>query len=66
MKDNLWWEFYIIRYSMGTIVGAVIVYALLKSNPELSQFLLLPKDNKLECCPFYISCFLWLNLLLYC
>ncbi len=33
---------------MGTMVGSVIVYALLKSNADLSQFLLLPKDNKLE------------------
>lgn len=47
-KGDKWWEFYLIRYSMGTIVGAVIVYALFKADPILSSFLLLPEDNKLE------------------
>ena len=63
ITDNKWWEFYIIRYSMGTMIGAVIVYAMLKSRPELAQFLLLPPDNKLE---YFHFIFLALFGLTYC
>lgn len=23
---NRWWEFYFIRYAMGTVIGGVIIY----------------------------------------
>ncbi|MHB8829367.1 MAG: hypothetical protein ACYC6Q_07555 [Syntrophales bacterium] len=56
-RGNQWWEFYIIRYSMGTIVGAVIVYKLFNNNPELRDLLLLPRDNKLEYFHFILLAF---------
>jgi len=48
-KENKWWEFYIIRYSMGTVVGAIIVYAIIKTNTDLSSLLMLPgQKNELQ------------------
>lgn len=46
-NENRWWEFYIIRYSMGTVIGAIIVYSLLKSSSH-SDLLLLPAIDKLK------------------
>lgn len=56
-REHKWWEFYIIRYSMGTIVGAVIVYKLFKTNPAFSDLLLFPSDNKLEYYHFILLAF---------
>lgn len=35
-----WWEFYFIRYAMGTVVGAIVVYSICMSNESLRPFLL--------------------------
>lgn len=43
-----WWEFYAVRYAMGTIVGAVIFYSLCIEDDALKKLLILPKDGKLE------------------
>jgi len=43
-----WWEFYGIRYGMGTVIGAITLYLLFKSNDLLSPLLFLPKDNHFE------------------
>lgn len=34
-----WWEFYAVRYGMGSVVGAVIVYFLCATNPVLQKLL---------------------------
>lgn len=34
-----WWEFYVVRYGMGTVVGAVIVFMLCKFSPTLTPML---------------------------
>ncbi|GAB4088574.1 hypothetical protein [Hydrogenophaga soli] len=34
-----WWEFYVVRYGMGTVVGAVIVFMLCKLSPTLAPML---------------------------
>jgi hypothetical protein len=46
VSNNRWWEFYGIRYAMGTIVGAVIVLFLFRSNPSLCHLLFLPEEAK--------------------
>ena len=42
-----WWEFYFVRYAMGTVIGGVIVYLLLRADPSLSSALLFSKDASL-------------------
>ncbi|WP_445145255.1 hypothetical protein [Dyella sp. Tek66A03] len=39
-----WWEFYLVRYATGTVVGALIVYFLFQKAPVLQPLLPLPKD----------------------
>lgn len=35
--DSRWWEFYFVRYAMGTVIGALLLYLLQKDAfPELS------------------------------
>lgn len=36
-----WWEFYAVRYAMGTVLGAVIVHLLCETEPALRPLLLL-------------------------
>lgn len=38
-SGSRWWEFYAVRYGMGTVVGAVIVFLLCKLNPSLTPML---------------------------
>ena len=35
MNSNRWWEFYFVRYAMGTLVGAAVAYFLAR---ELQLF----------------------------
>lgn len=44
-NDSRWWEFYGVRYAMGTVIGALIVYYIFKPNVYLSELLFLPKDT---------------------
>jgi hypothetical protein len=30
-----WWEFYAVRYGMGSVVGAIIFFFLCNTNPVL-------------------------------
>src|ERR1700687_1356474 len=46
MNDGRWWEFYGIRYAMGTVIGALVVYLLFSQNSTLRPLLLLPQDPK--------------------
>lgn len=39
--ERRWWEFYFVRYAMGTVVGAIAVYVMVKSDQTLSKALLL-------------------------
>jgi hypothetical protein len=47
-----WWEFYFVRYAMGTVIGGVLFYVLCRASPTfrsgddpvLVQFLQLPED----------------------
>jgi len=34
-----WWEFYAVRYAMGTVVGAVVLYSLCLSTPVFKPLL---------------------------
>lgn len=43
-NDSRWWEFYVVRYAMGTVIGALIVYYIFSTNVHLRELLFLPKD----------------------
>jgi hypothetical protein len=50
-SGSRWWEFYAVRYGMGTVVGAVIVFILCKHNATLAPMLFqagAATDPKLE------------------
>ncbi len=38
--SSRWWEFYAVRYAMGTVVGAVVFYFVCSANPVLRPLLL--------------------------
>jgi len=44
--DNRWWEFYAVRYAMGTVVGAIIIYFVCESTGVLEPLLLMPSDTQ--------------------
>jgi len=37
--NGRWWEFYFVRYAMGTIIGALIVTTLMHADPALNRVL---------------------------
>lgn len=43
-----WWEFYAVRYAMGTVVGAVIFFFLCNSNPALRPMLFGAEAGKID------------------
>lgn len=43
-NESRWWEFYGIRYAMGTVVGALIIHFIFSTNKHLQSLLFLPKD----------------------
>src|SRR5690606_27487097 len=43
-----WWEFYFVRYAMGSIIGAMIVFLLFRANPYLTPLLFGVQDKPLE------------------
>jgi hypothetical protein len=42
-NDSRWWEFYVVRYAMGTVIGALIVYYIFSTNEYLKRLLFLPE-----------------------
>jgi hypothetical protein len=43
--SNRWWELYIVRYAIGTVVGAMCVYFILHTlGPEAKQLWLMQPD----------------------
>ncbi len=47
-SSQRWWEFYGIRYGMGTVIGGIILFVLFKSNALLKPLLFVTADGKLE------------------
>jgi hypothetical protein len=43
--DSRWWEFYFIRYAMGTVIGAIILFQLFYEIDSLRELLFLPKSE---------------------
>ncbi|PKM14932.1 MAG: hypothetical protein CVV12_11225 [Gammaproteobacteria bacterium HGW-Gammaproteobacteria-2] len=43
-----WWEFYVIRYGMGSVVGAVIFFFLCNTNPVLKSLLFGAEAGKID------------------
>ena len=39
-SSTRWWEFYAVRYAVGTVVGAIIFYLLYRANPIILKHLL--------------------------
>lgn len=39
-----WWEFYFVRYAVGTLVGAIVIYAALEDSHTFKPFLFAPQD----------------------
>jgi hypothetical protein len=38
-ESSRWWEFYAVRYAMGTVVGAIVFFFLCLANPVLKPLL---------------------------
>lgn len=47
-NSSRWWEFYAVRYTVGTIVGAIIVYFICSNNELLKPALLGMKPDNLQ------------------
>jgi len=43
-----WWEFYAVRYGMGTVVGGVVFFFLCNSNPALKPMLFGADTGKID------------------
>ncbi|WP_109127128.1 hypothetical protein [Dyella sp. C11] len=39
MTSGRWWEFYFVRYAMGTVIGALVVITLMHIDPALNRVL---------------------------
>lgn len=37
--SSRWWEFYAVRYALGTVIGGVIFFFLCSTNPVLQQLI---------------------------
>lgn len=44
-NDSRWWEFYVVRYAMGTVIGALIMYYIFSTNDYLRKLLFLPEGT---------------------
>lgn len=47
-SSQRWWEFYGIRYGMGTVTGGITLFFLFKSNALLKPLLFMGPEGKLE------------------
>ncbi len=46
-----WWEFYAVRYAMGTVVGAIMLWLLFSLSPVLRPLLLGPAESDTALAP---------------
>lgn len=46
--SSRWWEFYAVRYGMGTVVGGVVFFFLCNTNPALKPMLFGAEDGKID------------------
>jgi hypothetical protein len=46
--NSRWWEFYFVRYALGTLFGALIVNSLASRNPELREILFFASGESSE------------------
>jgi len=47
-SSGRWWEFYVVRYGMGSVVGAVIFFFLCNTNPVLRTMLFGAEAGKID------------------
>lgn len=47
-SSSRWWEFYAIRYGMGSVVGGVIFFVLCLTNPALKPLLFGTEGGKID------------------
>ena len=47
-NSSRWWEFYVVRYGMGAVVGGVIFFFLCNSNPVLKPMLFGAEAGKID------------------
>lgn len=47
-ESNRWWDFYAVRYAMGTVVGAMIFFFLCQVNPVLKPLLFGAETGSLD------------------
>ncbi|MFL9709345.1 hypothetical protein [Methylobacillus sp. Pita1] len=47
-SNGRWWEFYAVRYAMGSVIGAFIVYLLCLSNQTALGSILFGLENKID------------------
>ncbi len=46
--SSRWWEFYAVRYGMGTVVGGVVFFFLCNTNPALKPMLFGAEAGKID------------------
>ncbi|SDI00913.1 hypothetical protein [Nitrosomonas sp. Nm132] len=47
-SSSRWWEFYAVRYGMGTVVGGVVFFFLCNTNPTLKPMLFGAEAGKID------------------
>lgn len=47
-SNSRWWEFYFVRYTLGTLVGALFVHLIAKANPEIEKLLFFAQTGSKE------------------
>jgi hypothetical protein len=47
MKDQ-WWNFYLIRYAMGSVFGTLLIYVIFLLSPATSSILFIPEPKDLN------------------
>lgn len=47
-SSSRWWEFYAVRYGMGTVVGGVVFFFLCNTNPALKPMLFGAETGKID------------------
>lgn len=47
-SSSRWWEFYAVRYGMGTVVGGVVFFFLCNTNPSLKPMLFGAEAGKID------------------
>jgi len=47
-SSSRWWEFYAVRYGMGTVVGGVVFFFLCNTNPALKPMLFGAEAGKID------------------